>query len=67
ILNALQKALSLNMTCVTLVGQETQHVTSMSKFIISIPSDNTPRIQEAHMLLGHIICEEVEKQLFQSE
>ncbi|NNE15285.1 MAG: SIS domain-containing protein [Saprospiraceae bacterium] len=67
ILNALQKALSLNMTCVALVGQETQHVTSMSKFIISIPSDNTPRIQEAHMLLGHIICEEVEKQLFQSE
>ena len=32
--------------------------------IIKIPSTNTPRIQEAHMILGHIICEMVEKEMF---
>jgi len=31
---------------------------------INIPSDDTPRIQEAHILVGHIICEIVEKELF---
>jgi D-sedoheptulose 7-phosphate isomerase len=29
-----------------------------------VPSDNTPRIQESHILIGHIICELVEEALF---
>jgi len=33
-------------------------------YLINIPSTNTPRIQEAHMLLGHIICELVEEKYF---
>jgi len=31
---------------------------------INVPSDDTPRIQEAHIMIGHIICEIVEKELF---
>jgi len=36
----------------------------LSNILLNVPSTDTPRIQEAHILLGHIICEEVEKQLF---
>ena len=35
-----------------------------AKHVLSIPSTDTPRIQEAHMLAGHIICGLVEKSLF---
>lgn len=33
-------------------------------YCLAVPSDDTPRIQESHILLGHIICEIVEQQLF---
>jgi D-sedoheptulose 7-phosphate isomerase len=34
--------------------------------LLNIPSEDTPRIQEAHILVGHILCEQVEKILFQN-
>ena len=33
-------------------------------FLVNTPSENVPRIQEMHLLIGHIICEKVEKELF---
>jgi D-sedoheptulose 7-phosphate isomerase len=36
----------------------------LSDFLINIPSSTTPRIQEAHILVGHIICELVEENIF---
>jgi len=36
-----------------------------SDYLINVPSTNTPRIQEAHIMVGHIICELVEAQYFQ--
>jgi len=35
--------------------------------VISIPSKETPRIQEAHILVGHIICEFVERFFFEKD
>ncbi|MGB1247719.1 MAG: D-sedoheptulose-7-phosphate isomerase [Chitinophagales bacterium] len=35
--------------------------------LVNVPSKNTPRIQEAHITIGHIICELVEKELFENE
>jgi D-sedoheptulose 7-phosphate isomerase len=35
-----------------------------SQFTIQVPSTDTPRIQEAHILLGHILCEYIEAKLF---
>lgn len=32
--------------------------------LLNVPSTDTPRIQEGHMLLGHILCEDVERELF---
>jgi D-sedoheptulose 7-phosphate isomerase len=33
-------------------------------YVLSVPSDNTPRIQEAHILIGHILCELIEEGLY---
>jgi D-sedoheptulose 7-phosphate isomerase len=32
--------------------------------LINVPSSDTPRIQESHIMLGHIVCELVEENLF---
>jgi D-sedoheptulose 7-phosphate isomerase len=37
---------------------------SACDFLINIPSTDTPRIQECHMLLGHTVCEMVEAALY---
>ena len=36
----------------------------ISDYLLNVPSTDTPRIQESHILLGHIICELVEEELF---
>ena len=36
----------------------------LADFLINIPSDDTPRIQESHIMIGHIICQLVEEQYF---
>lgn len=37
---------------------------ALSDYLINVPSDDTPRIQESHIMLGHIICELVEEKYF---
>ena len=44
-----------------LMGEETYYIDKISDYIVKIPADDTPRIQEHHILFGHIICELVEK------
>jgi D-sedoheptulose 7-phosphate isomerase len=39
----------------------------MVDYWIGVPSDETPRIQECHILIGHILCAAVEKELFEKE
>jgi D-sedoheptulose 7-phosphate isomerase len=36
----------------------------LSDFLINVPSMDTPRIQESHIMLGHIICQLVEEKYF---
>jgi D-sedoheptulose 7-phosphate isomerase len=36
----------------------------MSDFLLNVPSSDTPRIQESHIMLGHIICQLVEEKYF---
>lgn len=40
---------------------------SFSDYLFNVPSADTPRIQEAHILIGHIICQLVEEQVFPAE
>jgi D-sedoheptulose 7-phosphate isomerase len=43
-----------------MTGQNGGSLRPLSQLLFDVPSTTTPRIQEAHMLIGHIICEQVE-------
>lgn len=64
IVNAFKKARDMGITTVGMTGMHDGKMTPLSNFIINVPSDITPRIQEMHILIGHIICELTEKELF---
>lgn len=49
---------------IALIGGFDKELKPIADYIISIPSTSTPRIQEAHITIGHIICEGVESELF---
>lgn len=64
VIKALEVANSLGMTTVGFTGETGGKMKDHCKYLINIPSIDTPRIQECHMLLGHTICELVEINLF---
>lgn len=64
VMKALEKANAMGITTVAFTGQTGGKINGLSKYLINIPSTDTPRIQECHMLLGHTICELVEIKLF---
>lgn len=51
-------------TTVAFTGSDGGQMRELSKLIINVPSTDTPRIQEAHITIGHIICELVEEEIF---
>ena len=64
ILKAFETAREKGITTIGMTGEGGGKLKALSDLLIAIPSRNTPRIQEAHMLLGHIICQLVEEQYF---
>ncbi len=64
ITRAIEDANALNMVTVGFTGESGGAMKVMCDHLINIPSTDTPRIQEAHILVGHILCELVEEQLF---
>ncbi|MBA2611786.1 MAG: D-sedoheptulose 7-phosphate isomerase [Bacteroidetes bacterium] len=64
VIKALEKANAMGMITIAFTGQTGGKINGLSKYLINIPSTDTPRIQECHMLLGHTICELVEMNLF---
>ena len=66
IIEAIKIAKSIGMKTIGFTGNNIDSlICKLSDYCICIPSNSTPRIQEAHILIGHIICEIVEKELFQ--
>ncbi len=63
IINAVNVANKLDMITVGMTGQTGGNLKAACKHIFNIPSEDTPRIQECHILIGHILCELVEKKL----
>lgn len=61
---ALEAARQLGMTTVALTGSKGGKMKDYSKIWIPAPSDDTPRIQECHILIGHAICQRVEESFF---
>lgn len=64
IVKAFESARSLGVTTVGFTGITGGVMKELSDYLINIPSADTPRIQESHILLGHIICQLVEEQIF---
>jgi D-sedoheptulose 7-phosphate isomerase len=63
VLAALSAGRSAGLTTVAFVGRHTATVSPLADHVISIDSPTTAHIQEAHMVLGHIVCELVEQTL----
>jgi D-sedoheptulose 7-phosphate isomerase len=66
IIKALKVAKLNKLHTISLTGLNGGLMKNHSDYLLDIPSENTPRIQECHILIGHIICQMVEKQFFKS-
>lgn len=64
IINALIQAKKQGLFTIGLSGETGGKMKEHCDILINIPSTDTPRIQECHILVGHIICQLVEEQLF---
>ena len=64
IINAFEKAKEQNVITVSFTGETGGVLKPLSNYCINVPSSDTPRIQETHILVGHIICQMVEEKYF---
>ena len=64
VINAVKMANSLGMLSVGMSGAMGGKIKDLCQHNIIIPSSNTARVQEAHILVGHIFCQIIEEQIF---
>lgn len=64
VVKALEKAKDQGMITIGFTGETGGKMKALCDVLINIPSNDTPRIQEAHITVGHIICELVELEMF---
>lgn len=64
VLNALRRSREIGIVTVGLTGQGGMKMQSLCDYCLKVPSMKTPRIQESHIMIGHIICGIVEDTLF---
>lgn len=64
VINAIKKANQMQMVTIGFSGNDGGNMKDLCKYNLIIPSDNTARIQEAHILVGHIICKLIEQKIF---
>lgn len=64
IIRAVEDAKKVGMTVVGMTGETGGNMRHLCDWLINIPSRDTPRIQECHMMLGHLMCELIENELF---
>ena len=64
VIKAIEKAKEKGMKVIGLTGRSGGMMRNICDVLINVPSQDTPRVQESHITIGHIICEIVEKELF---
>lgn len=67
ILNAYDVAKEKGITIISFTGESGGKMKDKSDYLINVPSSDTPRIQECHITIGHIVCQLVEEQLMKEE
>jgi len=64
IMNAFEVAREKGITTIGFTGAIGGKMKDLSDYLLNVPSTDTPRIQESHIMLGHIICQLVEEAIF---
>src|SRR5690606_9748034 len=64
IIHAVEQAKKNGMITVFFTGATGGKLKELTDFLVNVPSTDTPRIQEAHIMIGHIICQLTEERLF---
>jgi len=64
ILKALQTAKELGLVTIGLTGNRNGPMNAMCDHVLAMPSADTPKIQEGHLIMGHILCGAIELALF---
>ena len=64
VINAFKSAKAKGVTTVALVGRDGGEMAKLADISLIVPSNETPRIQESHILIGHILCDIIEQELF---
>ncbi len=64
VVKALEKANKIGLTTIGFTGIKGGDMNSICDIMLKVPSDDTPRIQEVHILIGHIMCQLIEEEMF---
>lgn len=64
IVKAFEMAKTIGVITIGFTGAKGGQMKDLGDYLINVPSNTTPRIQESHILVGHIICELVEENIF---
>ena len=63
IIKAIEKAQNIGVAVIGMTGADGGEMKDIVNVLINVPSDSTPRIQEMHILVGHTMCEIVERSM----
>ena len=64
ILNAIEMSKTMGVKVIAMTGESGGAMRDRADILLNVPSADTPRIQECHILIGHILCELVENEMF---
>ena len=64
---ALEAGRSLGVTTIGLLGRDGGEIGPLVDLDLTVPESATTRVQEAHLVIIHILCEQLEKNLFQND
>ncbi len=67
VLKAFEEARALGLVCIGLTGNRGGPMQELCDFLLEVPSADTPKIQEGHLVLGHILCGLVEDAIFKAQ
>jgi D-sedoheptulose 7-phosphate isomerase len=66
VIKAVDVARKKKLTTIAFTGAKGDRIASKSDYVFAVPSSDTPRVQETHITLGHVLCQMVEEILFES-
>lgn len=64
VLRAFEEARKQGLVCIGLTGNQSAQMQELCDYLLEVPSGDTPKIQEGHLVLGHILCGLVENAIF---